>query len=160
MLFCRLNPPHPSLYPASPFPARVLRFSTRSREQAAGLEGAVQRSETAYLEEQDRIKRQVRATEDEAESLEGRLEALRHAPLDAIAASEARVREVQEQHDAVGRELAADLALSREALLVALDLLMVHKEAVQASLERLRAATAPVAQEVGVPGYGFCAARG
>lgn len=92
----------------------------------------------------------MRAIEEDAEALEGRLAALRSAPLDAIAASEARLRELQEQHDGTQRALAEDLARSREELLGALDVLMAHKQAVQDSLGKLRAATAPVGLEVGV----------
>lgn len=97
----------------------------------------------------------MRRIEEEAEALEGRLAALRSAPLDAIAASEARLRELQEQHDAVQKQLSADLAGSREELLAVLDLLMGHKQAVQDALGRLRAATAPVGGDLGVPERGF-----
>ena len=109
------------------------------REQRRALEADVARADGALAESRARIQAAVAAAEEAAAALEAETQAEQQAGDAELERSEAALSAARAAYDELSAQCASEVAHTHHTLLAAMDLAMVHKQAVQDALGKCQA---------------------
>lgn len=127
---------------------RSLERLAEQRDETAALAGAVKKLEAQYKENKERAEEQVRATAAQAEQLAQETGLRKQTAQGSLAAVEERLRTLQGEYDETCAQVYREKEQINNALLTAIDDLLVHKQHVQAVLRRVEERVNAVGHDV------------
>ena len=119
------------------------------RDDRAALEAEAARADAAIADAKERVRDAVTAAEAQAAALEVEAEAVRAGSEARVHGSEAELSALRASYDELAAACASEAAHTQQALLAALDSLMIHKQAVQDALGRCAAVLATLGDDLG-----------